>query len=123
MDYEDRTLSCVDCGQPFIFSADDQSFHAEKGFTNEPKRCPNCRQSRRAERGGGVGQGPRECTRQSAQSAAKKLLYPFCLAAIVQCTVAIASAHEDLAQEQAGKYSVIEPRKSAAFLKMQHSFL
>jgi hypothetical protein len=64
-----------------------------------------------------------KCTRQSAQSAAKKLLYPSGLAATVQCTVAIASAHEDLAQEQAGKYSVIEPRKSAAFSKMQHSSL
>ena len=56
MDYEDRTLTCLDCGQPFIFTADDQAFHATKGFTNEPKRCPSCRQTRRSERDGGYGQ-------------------------------------------------------------------
>ncbi len=53
--YQDRTLTCVDCGQQFTFSADDQAYHAEKGYTNEPKRCPTCRQSRRNERGGGGG--------------------------------------------------------------------
>ena len=60
MAYTDRTLSCADCGTPFTFSADDQSYHAEKGFTNEPKRCPTCRVSRRSERGdsgGGYGGG------------------------------------------------------------------
>jgi len=51
MSYEDRTLTCQDCNQPFTFSADDQQYHAEKGYTNEPKRCPSCRQTRRGERG------------------------------------------------------------------------
>jgi CxxC-x17-CxxC domain-containing protein len=64
MSYEDRTLTCQDCGQSFTFSADDQAYHAEKGYTNEPKRCPSCRQARRAERdyggGGGYGRAPRE---------------------------------------------------------------
>ena len=45
MSYEDRSLTCVECGQSFIFTADDQSYHAEKGYTNEPKRCTSCRQS------------------------------------------------------------------------------
>jgi len=49
--FEDRTLTCVDCKAPFIFSARDQEFHAQKGFTNEPKRCPACRQARRVQRG------------------------------------------------------------------------
>ena len=53
MSYEDKTLTCQDCGDPFTFSADDQSFHAMKGFTNEPKRCDSCRQARRSERNGG----------------------------------------------------------------------
>jgi len=57
MEYDDKTLTCQDCGQPFTFSADDQSFHAMKGFTNEPKRCPSCRQSRRNDRDGGGGGG------------------------------------------------------------------
>ena len=50
--YEDRTLSCVECNQSFTFSADDQAYHAEKGYTNEPKRCPSCRQAKRSQRNG-----------------------------------------------------------------------
>ncbi|MBI4301269.1 MAG: zinc-ribbon domain containing protein, partial [Chloroflexi bacterium] len=53
MSYEDRTLTCQDCGQPFTFSAEDQAFHAQKGYTNEPKRCTSCRESRRQNTGGG----------------------------------------------------------------------
>ncbi len=55
--YQEKTLTCQDCGQSFAFSAEDQQYHAEKGYANEPKRCPNCRQSRRSERGGGYGGG------------------------------------------------------------------
>ncbi|HLC29293.1 MAG TPA: CxxC-x17-CxxC domain-containing protein [Dehalococcoidia bacterium] len=55
MEYQDRTLTCVECGQPFTFSADDQSYHAQKGYTNEPKRCPTCRQAMRDQRSGGGG--------------------------------------------------------------------
>jgi len=51
MSYQDRTLTCQDCGQSFTFSADDQQYHAEKGYTNEPKRCPTCRRARRSDRG------------------------------------------------------------------------
>lgn len=56
MAYEDRTLTCVECGADFTFSADDQQFHASRGF-QDPKRCPTCRQARRADRGGGGGLG------------------------------------------------------------------
>src|SRR5262245_26999433 len=55
--YTDRTLTCADCGSGFTFSADDQAYHAQKGFTNEPKRCPDCRSQRRDQRGGGGGYG------------------------------------------------------------------
>ena len=44
MSFQDRTLTCLDCNQAFTFSADDQQYHREKGYTNEPKRCPSCRQ-------------------------------------------------------------------------------
>ena len=54
-EYNDRDLTCQDCGDTFVFTADDQSYHAEKGFTNEPKRCAPCRQTRRGQRGGGGG--------------------------------------------------------------------
>lgn len=59
MAYEDKNITCVDCGQDFVHSADDQSRYAERGFTNEPKRCRECREKRKAQggRGGGGGGG------------------------------------------------------------------
>ena len=55
MPYTDKTLTCSDCGNPFTFTAGEQEFHQSKGFTNEPRRCPNCRASRRTDGGGGGG--------------------------------------------------------------------
>ncbi|HTE85019.1 MAG TPA: zinc-ribbon domain-containing protein, partial [Dehalococcoidia bacterium] len=55
MAYVDRTLQCVECGQPFVFTAGDQEFHASKGFTNEPKRCRDCRLARRDRIGASAG--------------------------------------------------------------------
>ena len=52
MAYEDRNLTCVECNSEFVFSADDQEFHAEREY-QEPKRCPSCRQAKRAGGGGG----------------------------------------------------------------------
>ncbi len=51
--FEDKTLTCRDCGGEFIFSAGEQEFFAEKGFTNEPSRCPECRAARKQNRGHG----------------------------------------------------------------------
>ena len=76
MNYEDKTLTCLDCGQPFTFSADDQSFHAEKGFINEPKRCTSCREARRNERDGG-GRGPREMHTVVCAECGKDATVPF----------------------------------------------
>lgn len=45
--YQDKTLVCKDCGQEFVFTAGEQEFYAEKGFTNEPQRCKACRNSRK----------------------------------------------------------------------------
>jgi len=53
VNFVDKSLTCADCGTSFTFSADDQAFHQEKGFTNEPRRCPTCRAAKRAERNGG----------------------------------------------------------------------
>jgi CxxC-x17-CxxC domain-containing protein len=58
--YTDKTLTCVDCGTEFIFSAADQEYHDSRGFANEPKRCPDCRRARKSARGddgGGYGGG------------------------------------------------------------------
>ncbi len=77
MNYEDKTLTCVDCSQPFTFSADDQSYHAQKGFTNEPRRCDSCRQTRRNERDGGNGQGQREMHPVVCAECGKDTTVPF----------------------------------------------
>ena len=59
--YEDKTLTCRDCGNEFVFSASEQAFFAAKGFQNEPSRCPACRAARRAQNGGNANNnGPRQ---------------------------------------------------------------
>jgi CxxC-x17-CxxC domain-containing protein len=48
--FQDKSLVCSDCGATFTFSAEEQQFFQTKGYTNEPKRCPECRQARRSSR-------------------------------------------------------------------------
>ena len=55
MSYEDKTIVCVDCGAEFTFTADEQQRFAERGFTNEPKRCKTCRDAKKAQQGGSGG--------------------------------------------------------------------
>jgi CxxC-x17-CxxC domain-containing protein len=50
----DKTLTCRDCGQSFTFTAGEQAFYQERGFS-EPQRCPACRQARKAQRSSGGG--------------------------------------------------------------------
>ena len=57
MPFEDKSLSCVECGAPFVFTSSEQEFHSQKGFTNEPRRCPVCREKRKRDGGGGRGGG------------------------------------------------------------------
>ena len=52
MGFQDKSIQCSDCGTTFTFSAEEQEFFASKGYTNEPKRCPSCREARKAERYG-----------------------------------------------------------------------
>ena len=40
--YEDLELTCDDCGATFTFTAGEQEFYDQKGFT-VPKRCGACR--------------------------------------------------------------------------------
>jgi len=51
--FADKNLTCRDCGAPFVFTQGEQEFFAEKGFTNEPGRCPDCRAASKARRNGG----------------------------------------------------------------------
>ena len=55
MGFTDKSIQCVECGNEFTFTAAEQDFFAQKGYTNEPKRCLPCRQARKAEKGGNGG--------------------------------------------------------------------
>jgi DNA-directed RNA polymerase subunit RPC12/RpoP len=46
MDFVDRNLICKDCGAEFLFTAGEQLFFHEKQFTNDPKRCKECKAKR-----------------------------------------------------------------------------
>jgi CxxC-x17-CxxC domain-containing protein len=53
MPFQDKNITCVDCGKPFVWTAGEQEFYSQKGFTNEPKRCKPCKAMKKA--GGGTG--------------------------------------------------------------------
>jgi hypothetical protein len=55
MSFTDKSISCPDCGTTFTFTSGEQEFFASKGFTNDPKRCPQCRQAKKQQRGGSQG--------------------------------------------------------------------
>ncbi len=55
MSFQDKSLTCSDCGAAFTFSADEQESFASRGYTNEPKRCMPCRQTRKAQQNGNGG--------------------------------------------------------------------
>ena len=73
--YEDKTLACRECGTSFIFSASEQEFYAEKGFTNEPARCPGCRAAKKAERN--VGRQDRQMFDVTCASCGNQTQVPF----------------------------------------------
>jgi len=84
MSFQDKSIQCSNCGATFTFSAEDQEFFQKKGFTNEPKRCPSCRQARKSERGGGGSYGgsssygsPRQMFPATCASCGKQTEVPF----------------------------------------------
>ncbi len=78
MSFQDKSLQCSDCSATFTFSVEDQEFYQSKGFTNEPKRCPECRQTRKAERGGGSSYGaPRQMFPVTCAECGKSTEVPF----------------------------------------------
>jgi CxxC-x17-CxxC domain-containing protein len=78
----DKVLSCSDCGQDFTFTASEQEFFTQKGFTN-PSRCPSCRAARKAARAGGssydsgFGGGSREMHPATCAQCGKETQVPF----------------------------------------------
>ena len=55
MSFKDKTLECSDCGNEFTFSTDEQEAFQSRGYTNDPKRCTECRDARKANRYGNGG--------------------------------------------------------------------
>ena len=48
MEFQDKVLTCMDCGTDFVFTAGEQLFFHDKQFKNEPKRCKYCKAKRAA---------------------------------------------------------------------------
>ena len=46
---EDKKILCKDCGKEFVFTVGEQEFYKEKGFDNDPVRCPDCRRAGKAQ--------------------------------------------------------------------------
>jgi CxxC-x17-CxxC domain-containing protein len=78
MEFQDRTLRCVDCGAEFVWTAGEQQFYAEKNFKNEPKRCRACK-GRRASRPVTAAAGGRERveTLTTCSACGKETTVPF----------------------------------------------
>ena len=45
---ENETRKCRECSAEFIFTVGEQAFFKEKGFTNKPARCKECRAAKKA---------------------------------------------------------------------------
>ena len=78
MAFEDKTLQCVECGTTFTFTAGEQEFFQSKGYLSEPKRCPTCRQAKKAGRYGDGGYGsPRQMFPAVCAQCGKETEVPF----------------------------------------------
>lgn len=49
MSFVDKSIKCSDCGCTFTFSASEQELFAQRGYSNDPKRCQSCRAIRKAQ--------------------------------------------------------------------------
>ncbi|HRY60494.1 MAG TPA: zinc-ribbon domain-containing protein [Patescibacteria group bacterium] len=47
--FEDKVLTCEECGTEFVWDASEQAYFAKKGFKKVPKRCRACRAARKIE--------------------------------------------------------------------------
>jgi CxxC-x17-CxxC domain-containing protein len=90
----DKTLTCIDCNQEFMFTASEQQFYADRQFS-EPRRCSSCRAAKKAARGdggngsyssggysgggngGGYDRGPREMFSATCSSCGREAQVPF----------------------------------------------
>jgi len=76
MEFQDKTLDCVDCGAQFIWTAGEQLFFADKNFKNQPKRCKTCK-AKRASRAGQAPARERVETQTECSACVKQTTVPF----------------------------------------------
>src|SRR3989344_8109241 len=82
MAFQDQTLKCRDCGNDFTWTVGEQEFYQQKGFTNAPVRCPECRSAKRARMNSGGqygngGGGQRQSYEITCSNCGKKDTVPF----------------------------------------------
>jgi CxxC-x17-CxxC domain-containing protein len=84
MSFQDKSIQCCDCGVTFTFTSGEQEFFQTKGYTNEPRRCPSCRQAKKAQQGDGggsssnsYGSGARQMYPATCAACGKETTVPF----------------------------------------------
>jgi CxxC-x17-CxxC domain-containing protein len=77
MEFQDKSLRCVDCGEEFIWTAGEQLFFADKQFKNEPKRCKSCKASRANRSSSGPTSRERVETQATCSACGKATTVPF----------------------------------------------
>jgi len=78
MEFRDKVLKCIDCGQDFVFTAGEQLFFHDKQFKNEPKRCKGCKAKRASALGVGHSAAPPKVeTRTVCSNCGKETTVPF----------------------------------------------
>ena len=78
MAFEERTLTCSDCGASFAFTVEEQEMFKTKGYTNDPKRCPACRQARKARQTTNTGDRYNNYSNRSFGSARREMFPAKC---------------------------------------------
>ena len=48
MSFLSSNLTCSDCNSSYVFTVAEQELYQQRGYLYEPKRCPACRQARKA---------------------------------------------------------------------------
>jgi CxxC-x17-CxxC domain-containing protein len=76
MEFQDRVLKCVDCGEDFVFTAGEQLFFHDKQFKNLPKRCKTCKLKRAPGRPGQKASSKQE-TVAVCSNCGKETVLPF----------------------------------------------
>ena len=77
MAIEERTLTCSDCSATFAFTVEEQELFKTKGYTNDPKRCPACRQARKAQQATSSGNSYGSYgSRSGGYSSARREMFP-----------------------------------------------